>query len=258
MSYPRFIDFQNQPTLYLCEQAWHWKPPVFKDYDFWSVLGGRGELRVEDQRFALSGGDTFLLRPGDSVEGSHNPDFPLRVIAFHFLPEDDCPLDIETLPRHRKLHDLQALEFYARECVRSSEWAEHTGALLTELTALLLLSLLDGPSQVPNSRDERLRSAAELMRSAPGRVESITALARRFGMAPAHFSRAFKHLHGETPVAFWNRARSDRAAILLRETHHSLDEIAEMLGYSSVYHFSRHYKAAYGLPPARWRQAFEA
>ena len=257
MGLPKFVDFPNQPSIYQCEPTWHWKPPVFQDFDFWSVLGGRGELRIGDQLFALSGGDTFLLRPGDSVEGSHSSAFPLRVIAFHFLPGDAFPLDIKALPRHRKLYDLQVLEFYARELVRSPRCAEGTGGLRMELAALSLLSLLDCPSQVPNSREDRLRSAAELMRSAPGQIESITALARRFGMAPAYFSRAFKDFHEESPVAFWNRARSDRAATLLRETRLSLDEIADMLGYCSAYHFSRHFKAAFGQPPARWRRADE-
>jgi len=254
MTIQRLIDFQNQPTLYQCESAWHWKPPVFQDFDFWAVLGGRGKLRVGDQVFALSGGDTFLLRPGDSVEGSQTPEFPIRVIAFHFFPGEACPMDIETLPGHRKLHGLRALEFYARDLVRLAARADISEEPQAALVALLLLSLLNSPSQVPNSRDERLRSAAELMRSAPGEIESITALARRFGMASAHFSRVFKHLHNETPVAFWNRARRDRAAVLLRETHLPLDEIADMLGYCNTYHFSRHFKAAYGQPPARWRQ----
>lgn len=256
MGLPRFIDFQNQPSIYCCEPAWHWNPPVFQDFDFWSVLEGRGEMQLGDQRFALSGGDTFLLRPGDHVKGTHDRRFPLRVFAFHFLPGRDCPVEIASLPRHRKLREIQVLEFYAQELVRSSGQGGNGGEWLAELAALSLLGHLNCPRQMPNSRNERLRSAAELMRSAPGLIESITALARRFGMAPAHFSRAFKDFHDETPIAFWNRARSDRAAALLRETHLSLDEIADMLGFCNAYHLSRHFRTAYGQPPARWRKAF--
>lgn len=63
----------------------------------------------------------------------------------------------------------------------------------------------------------------------------------------------FKKVNGEAPVAFWNRARADRAASLLRETDLSLNEIAEMLGYCDVYHFSKSFKEIHARPPGLWR-----
>lgn len=248
------IDFKSSPRVHHCEPAWRWNPPVLKDFDFWSVLGGRGTLRIRDQCFRLQAGSAFLLRPGDRVEGEHDPRRPLRVVAFHFLPCKAFPLDIDTLPRHRELGDLAALEFYAREAARPNHRSGNAGELRAGLAALALLTLLDSPDQSPESRDARLHRAAEFARSAPGQVASIAALAQRFGMDPAYFSRSFKQLHGETPIAFWNRARTDRAATLLRETRLTLDEVADTLGYCNVYHFSKQFKAHYGRPPGVWRE----
>jgi transcriptional regulator GlxA family with amidase domain len=93
------------------------------------------------------------------------------------------------------------------------------------------------------------------MRSAPAQVDSVAALSRQAGMSPAHFSRQFKRLFGETPVHFWNRARVDRAAALLVETALPLAAIAEMLGYADVYHFSKQFARFHGQPPGTWRAA---
>lgn len=255
MGHADLLDFQNAPTLYQCESAWRWDPPVLADYDFWCVLGGKGFLRVNDFEGIVRAGSAFLFKPGDRVIAGHDPRYPLRVIAFHFLPGPNCPLDVAALPPYREVGDLSALAFHAREATRGTGQTGAGLSLRETLASLALLNLLEISAQTSNSRNDQLERAAEWMRSAPGEVESIAAVAKRFGMASAHFSRSFKAHLGESPVVYWNHFRLERAATLLLETHLSLEEIADILGYSSVYHLSRRFRAVRGSPPGRWRKA---
>lgn len=51
-----------------------------------------------------------------------------------------------------------------------------------------------------------------------------------------------------------DEARKQKALTLLAQPHHTLDDIAERLGYSDVANFSRAFKRWTGLTPAAWRK----
>lgn len=73
-------------------------------------------------------------------------------------------------------------------------------------------------------------------------------------LAPAYFSRLFSREMGTSFREFLVTVRLDRAKYLLQETDMSVGEIAESLGYDSVFLFSRQFKLRYAIPPSRLRK----
>ena len=73
--------------------------------------------------------------------------------------------------------------------------------------------------------------------------------------SPAHFHRIYTAVTGETVADTVRRLRLHRASGELRENRLPLERIATRAGYGSLAAFSRAFKTAYGLPPARWRDA---
>ena len=71
-----------------------------------------------------------------------------------------------------------------------------------------------------------------------------------------HLCRLFKRSLGESPLHCAQLLRLEQAGSLLDRTDLSVAEIAERLGYSSQFHFSRSFKQAYGLSPTAYRAAF--
>ncbi len=74
-------------------------------------------------------------------------------------------------------------------------------------------------------------------------------------LSPHHWHRVYLALHGETIAATVKRLRLHRAAGHLANTGLPVAEIARRSGYPSVAAFTRVFKAAFGLPPARFRAA---
>lgn len=83
----------------------------------------------------------------------------------------------------------------------------------------------------------------------------IPTLARAAHLSPAHFSREFRRVFGQTPHRYLVARRMDRAAELLRTTDESVAVICRAVGLWSLGSFSRSFRRVYGRPPAAYRQA---
>lgn len=250
------IVLNRMPRIHHCEARWRWRPPVFDDYDFWGVLQGKGELHCNARRFELKAGEVFVFRPGDVIHATQNPDRPLSVIAFHFLPGEQFPFELDRMPMRRQVANLDELEFYARQAVRFANTRnDGLAQIRCRLAALELLALfVDEHHSAERSLLERLNSVADSIRSAPGEVGSVEGLSKKCGLSPAYFSKKFKEQFGSSPVEFWIQARAERAEHLLNETDLSIGTIAEALGYSDVFHFSKQFKQLRGMAPRQFRR----
>jgi len=82
-------------------------------------------------------------------------------------------------------------------------------------------------------------------------IRNLSAVARR---SPAHFSRKFKLVFGESPHAYLVRRRLERACHLMMTSAASLSEIALSVGFSDQAHLCRLFRRAFGQSPASWRR----
>ncbi|WP_113340190.1 AraC family transcriptional regulator [Rhizobium cremeum] len=73
-------------------------------------------------------------------------------------------------------------------------------------------------------------------------------------MSPYHWHRIYRAVHGETLAATVKRLRLQRAAAELAASDRPVPLIARRCGYPNLQSFNRIFKAAYGLPPARYRK----
>jgi AraC family transcriptional regulator len=73
-------------------------------------------------------------------------------------------------------------------------------------------------------------------------------------MSPYHWHRIYQAIHGETLASTVKRLRLLRAAGYLTQTSMDIPRIARKSGYPNVQSFTRVFRAAYGMPPARYRR----
>lgn len=72
-------------------------------------------------------------------------------------------------------------------------------------------------------------------------------------ISPAHFSRTFRAVFGETPHHYLQRRRVERSMFLLRETDRSVTDICLDVGFNSLGTFSRTFRDIVGEPPSSYR-----
>lgn len=79
--------------------------------------------------------------------------------------------------------------------------------------------------------------------------------ASEFGITSKTITRMFKKHLGLTPSEFRRNARNEYARRLLATTTLSIKEIADKLGYSSQFHFSKEFKQDNGAAPSEYRKS---
>ena len=133
-----------------------------------------------------------------------------------------------------------------------------TGALMTQCLVLLLRRELarDGGSPLfAAMREPRLLRAVLRVLDQPAAPHSVASMAALAGMSRSSFAERFPQVYGESPLGFVQRVRLRHAAALLATTDLPVKVVAASVGHASRSHFSRSFRAAYGVDPRAYRQA---
>src|ERR1700745_2233933 len=105
--------------------------------------------------------------------------------------------------------------------------------------------------QVPPA--QYLLRAKDLVDARYAEPITVDDLAAAAGLSRAHFSRMFSRTFGESPRAYLQSRRLERAAALLRYTDRSVAEICVMVGLQSIGSFTTSFARVFGKPPAAYR-----
>jgi AraC-like DNA-binding protein len=82
---------------------------------------------------------------------------------------------------------------------------------------------------------------------------SVDALAGDLCMSRANLHRKMRTITGQTPTDFIRNKRLERAAQMLRTTSYSVNEIADLVGFSYASYFTKCFKEKYGVMPKDYR-----
>lgn len=107
-----------------------------------------------------------------------------------------------------------------------------------------------------SSPDEKLmKRALEVFEKNMDNSEySIEEFSRDMGMSRNNLYRKIKAITGESPTDFLNSVRLKQAAVLLKEGHMNVNEIAYAVGFSTHSYFTQSFKKMFGVPPNKYKQ----
>lgn len=83
---------------------------------------------------------------------------------------------------------------------------------------------------------------------------SLNMMADHFDMSPLYTGRLFKQQAGISIANFINEVRLETAEHLLKDTNHTINEIADMIGVTNTNYFYSLFKKKYGVTPTVYRK----
>lgn len=83
---------------------------------------------------------------------------------------------------------------------------------------------------------------------------TLESAAKHFGFSAPHFSKLVKDSTGQTFVQLIRNIKLEKACHALRTTDLSIANICEIVGYANPEHFTRIFKAEFGMAPGAFRK----
>ena len=77
-------------------------------------------------------------------------------------------------------------------------------------------------------------------------------LAKLCGISTVYFRKSFETVYGVSPIKYLNGLRMRKARSLLESDYASIGQVAESVGYSSIYHFSKMFRQHTGISPTEY------
>jgi AraC-like DNA-binding protein len=255
----RSIRLNQKPHQYRCPRDWRWQARL-RDHDLWLVLGGRGLLTIDEKPLTIAGPVALLLRPGERIDGTHDPRTPLEVIFLHFTPIDGRrrgladwesrmrSVRLRPLAHWRELAELSVVQLNRNDPLSSQQTAPVVMTLLTTLWRL-------AHTPVATEGDDRIERMVRRIQQSPEESWSLQRMEREVRMGATRVNTRVRQLTGFSPARWVIRCRVERASVLLRDTSMKIAGIAEACGYTDLYFFARQFRKIMGMPPGAWRRA---
>ena len=108
-----------------------------------------------------------------------------------------------------------------------------------------------GESSLPP--DEISNLVKEYVKSHYQEDISLGTIASDLGFSPSYLTKVFNKTEGITPSVYIRDYRMNLAKQLLAEENSSVNAVAEAVGYSDPFHFSKVFKAACGCSPSEYK-----
>ena len=237
---------------------------------------GSFTMNIEGEIFSVNASDALLIPPGKQfvpLDGGACRYYIMNFTA-STLPDRELPEGQLTVTAHVDLEDGHAYSsrgdyssfskvknltknaskkvkgiFERAEKLRPNE-SFSDQLLLDQLAKELIIRL--GDLNAPRC-SARLSDILKYIEQNYNSDLSLSSLAERFSLSDSYVARIFKNELDCKPSEYVNNFRVSVAEALLTTTDMSVSEIAETVGYSDVYYFSRIFKRIVGVPPSRVR-----
>ncbi|MEN6314619.1 MAG: AraC family transcriptional regulator [Clostridiaceae bacterium] len=251
-------------------------------HDFWEFLvvdKGEVEVMADSNGYKLKQGDMIFHKPGEFhnvwANGKVAPN--LVVIAFEcnseaikyfenkILSIDDygknllaqiireaksaflSPLDVPSLKRMKKKSDSP---FGCEQLIR------------IYLEQMLIYMIRKGNSIKPLNKlstSVRERSYEDMQKKILAFLnDNITSsitfedVCHFTSLSKTHLKVLFKEKSGMSVMEYYKKLKIEEAKKMIREGEHNFTQIADMLGYTSIHYFSRHFKKATDMTPSQY------
>jgi len=225
------------------------------------VVRGRGTLKLKGRVHALQPGSLFSYGPGISHDISSNPAGPLVKYFVDFSGRKagallrSCALAGGRISRIFPAYELQAVFDELIHCgLKGTRYSVSAGEKLLECLALRIAGArapAEGRETLAFATYQQCRGHVE---QHFWRLKTLQQISAECRLNHSYLCRLFRRYDHQSPYQYLLRLKMNLAAELLRQPAALVKQVAEETGFEDPFHFSRAFKAVFGLSPDAFRR----
>ena len=260
------FDLLQIGTAYCKPQAEVEKHAHDKYFELTAVLSGGGEVFANNVSVPVGKGDIFVSFPYDThaiKAGAMGMDY--KFVSFYLKDE----LLLSEFERLAILYGTPCDRVVRNETLSTSIMGaisetlmpgDYHDSYLEAVFTQLLLGLLrtfknqSAKGAVPGKREQLCYQVMDYINTHIYSIRSLKELSEHFRYDYAYLSKIFTKTTSKSISEYYSFRRLETARELIGEGGRSISDIAEMLGYSSIYPFSKAFKRQYGVSPREYKK----
>ena len=222
-------------------------------HDFYTisyVQQGHASVNINNQTVEVHPGSILLYSPHCPYHAHNNePYMDYHTLIFRF-----CVGDHSQLPARFAAHSTLAIT-HLLNTIHKQVLEPQVNHRIVKSLLLEIMEHAHAPQtnhQTPQT--SHVLQAMELIRKNLDHPFKLATLASQINLSPSRLSHLFKQQTNTSPGAYYLSLKMDHAKQLLCDSDHSLKQIADRMGYSSIHQFTRRFTATVGMPPGEYRK----
>lgn len=250
------------------KKNWRLVPHSHDYFQMIYFLSGAGSLFLAHREYSVRRGDLFLIKP--HIKHGLAPHSPLKTLDLKFRVFD-AGLRQSLLNATDRISERGCMLTNLFENIRRE--GEATNYLYRESCNLSLLQMLihylRRDRQEPDAGaaglaseelpgDDVVRRALEFIRSHYAEDLDLPRIADRLQRSDRHIRQHFEECLGVPPMRYLVQYRIQRAKELIQYSDHALKEVADLVGFKSIHHFTRVFREIAGESPGAWRRKYRS
>ena len=235
-------------------------------YELTVVTDGEGTIYTNDVASEVRKGDIYFSHPGDFHEIHSSEEKPLKFDFFAFNSRDpEISHEFKRMVANmfsyeqRVFQDLQitnAVSTAIAEFSGKEHYSMQILSCLFEQILYLIIRNFNVPEEVTAKHscaaDELCLQIMHYIDTHIYSISTLKCLSDKFSYNYSYLSNVFKKCTGTTILAYFQTRRLDAAKLLLNENKLKVNQVADMLKYSSLYSFSKAFKNKYDVSPKHY------
>lgn len=229
-------------------------------HNFWELTfidNGKLDTTVDGESYELHEMDLILYAPNQfhaQFNSSAQSCSYLTILFDMDLPEDYLVTD-RVYHAHRDIH--RALNDFIK--VSTNDMLYDNELMLCYLKELIIRVLqydFLSSSPVASSpmqqkfENELLNEIILYINDNVYEQLTIEEICHRFSISRSSLQTLFKHNLNVAPKQYISNLKLAKSKLLIKESVHTISEIASMLGFTSIHYFSRRFKQEFGITPS--------
>ncbi len=266
-SFQSYVNHPQVRRLYLtdvgffprAEHHFRERKDGIEEYIFIYCTEGKGVIELKGKKYSLNENQAFCIPryTGHRYYACEND--PWSILWVHFKGEDvtyfpleDCQIINFTQNATNRMHFLFDLLFR----VLGGNYTLGNFIYISQVLSLILAETYD--REKGNSVQEQNKHVTNVVRymyKHLGENLTLEDMVKEFDLSKSYLNAIFQKYTSHAPVEFFINLKMKQACRLLKTTDLYIYEVAQSLGYTDQYYFSRIFKKVVGISPKEYKNS---